>query len=417
MIPFSTFTLPNGLRVVHSPDTQSAMVVLNVLYNTGARDESPELTGMAHLFEHLMFGGSANVPSFDSALELAGGENNAATSNDFTFFYDVVPAQNAETAFYLESDRMLALAFSDKALEVQRQVVVEEFKQVCLNKPYGTVMHRLRPLLYDAHPYSWPVIGKETEHIEKVTQADVRNWFYSHYAPNNAILAIAGNISLEEAKQLANKWFGPIPHREIAKRSLADEPWPLETRRLVVEDNVPQTSIDIAYRMDPYGSTGFFAADAITDILAAGKSSRLFQRLVMGTKLFTIADASISGSEHSGFIHMHARLTSDDDASIKLAEEMLIAQAAQLAQPGNISEYELERTKNRYESTFTFENVNLVNRAQNLAMAVFHGEDINENVARYRSLTSADIASAARRIFLDHAPAILVTKPLPRQPQ
>lgn len=411
MIPFSTFTLDNGLRVVHSPDPQSAMVVLFVLYDTGARDESPELTGMAHLFEHLMFGGSVNVPSFDSALELAGGENNAATSNDFTYFYDTVPAQNAETAFYLESDRMLALAFSDKALEVQRQVVVEEFKQVCLNKPYGTVMHRLRPLLYDAHPYSWPVIGKETAHIESVTQDDVRRWFFSHYAPNNATLAVVGNISLERARELASKWFGPIPRRHIPERHLADDPWPALPRRLEAADNVPQTAIDIAFRMDPYGTPGYFAADAITDILSAGKSSRLNQRLVMGTDLFTAADASISGSEHSGFVLLHARLTANDDDSIKKAEEMLLEQARLLAVPGDVSAYELERTKNRYESTFAFENVSLISRAHNLAMAACHGEDINLNVARYRSLTPADIADTARRLFIDHAPAILVTRP------
>lgn len=411
MIPYSTFTLANGLRVAHSLDPQSAMAVMFVLYDTGARDESPDLTGMAHLFEHLMFGGSANVPSFDSALEMAGGENNAATSNDFTYFYDVVPAQNAETAFYLESDRMLGLAFSDKALEVQRQVVVEEFKQVCLNKPYGTEMHRLRPLLYASHPYSWPVIGKEPAHIEKVTQDDVRRWFFSHYAPNNATLAVVGNISLERTRQLADKWFGPIPARQIAPRRLADEPWPTQPRRLTVSDNVPQTSVQIAFRMDPYGTTGYFAADAITDILSAGKSSRLNQRLVMGTDLFTVADASISGSEHSGFVLLHARLTADDEASIDRAIGMLLDQARQLATPGCITDYELERTKNRYESTFTFENVSLISRAHNLAMAVYHGEDINDNVARYRALTAADLAATARRIFIDHAPAILVTTP------
>lgn len=411
MIPYSTFTLDNGLRVVHSLDPQSAMAVIFVLYDTGSRDEEPDLTGMAHLFEHLMFGGSANVPSFDATLELAGGMSNAATSNDFTYFYDILPAQNAETAFYLESDRMLALAFSEKALEVQRQVVVEEFKQVCLNKPYGTAMHRLRPMLYSSHPYAWPVIGKETSHIEKVVQDDVRRWFYSHYAPNNATLAVVGNITLERTRELVMKWFGSIPSRRIAKRQLSDEPWPLQTVRSVVTENVPQTAIHIAYRMDPYGTDGYFAADAITDILAAGKSSRFNQRLVMGTDLFTIADASISGSEHSGFVLLHARLTADDDQSIKMAEEMLIEQARQLAEPDNISDYELERTKNRYESTFAFENVALISRANNLAMAQYHREDINQNVVRYRSLTPALLASTARRLFIDHAPAILVIKP------
>ena len=408
---YTEFELDNGLRVVHNYDPFSAMAVVNVLYDTGARDENPELTGMAHLFEHLMFGGSVNVPSFDSVLELAGGTNNASTGNDFTNFYDQLPAQNIETAFYLESDRMLGLAFSDKALEVQRQVVVEEFKQVCLNRPYGCLMHHLRPMLYDQHPYRWPVIGKETGHIEKVTQDDVRHWFYSHYAPNNAILSVCGNVTADRVRELAEKWFGPIPRRDVEKRHLADDPWPTAITRKTVEENVPQTVVTVAYRMDPYGTKGYVAADAITDILSAGKSSRFNQRLVLGCDLFTGADASITGSEHSGMVIMQGYLAKDDDETIAEAERMLIEQAQQLAEEGNISEYELERTKNRFESTFTLDNVNLIMRAYNLATATYHREDVNDNLRRYRALTIDDIASTARHLFVDHAPAVLVHKP------
>ncbi len=411
MIDSETFVLDNGLRVVHSHDPLSAMVVVNVLYNTGSRDENPELTGMAHLFEHLMFGGSQNIPSFDSALEMAGGTNNAATSNDFTYFYDIVPASNAETPFWLESDRMLALAFSEKALEVQRHVVIEEFKQTCLNRPYGKIAHELFPMLYTTHPYRWPVIGVEPGHIERVTQDDVRQWFYTHYAPNNAILSVVGNISAEETRSLAEKWFAPIPRREIAPRRLPDAPWLTETKRKDIRDNVPQTLVTIAYRMDAYGSREYFAADAITDILSAGKSSRYFQRLVLGSGLFISADASISGFEHSGFLMITGRINADDDASVDKAIDMLLAEARQLAGPGNVSEYELQRAKNRYESVFTMENMNMVNKSINLALAEYHGENINGNVPRYRSLTTGDIALTARHLFIDHAPAILVTRP------
>lgn len=409
MIEVSSFTLDNGLRVVHSHDPQTAMVAVNVLYDTGSRDEQPQLTGIAHLFEHLMFGGSKNIDSFDSALEMAGGTNNAATSNDFTYFYDIVPAQNAETPFWLESDRMLALAFSEKALEVQRNVVIEEFKQTTLNRPYGKTGLYLFPMLYDNHPYSWPVIGKTPDHIAKVTHDDVRQWFYSHYAPNNAILSVVGNITLERTKELAEKWFGDIPAREIKPRQLPDDAWLTQTRQKAVTDSVPQTAVTIAYRMAPYGEREYFAADAITDILSAGKSARLLQRLVLGTDLFTSADASISGFEHSGFLIINARITRSDRTSVDQAIGMLINEARQLADKGNVSDYELERSKNRYEALFTFDNMNIVNKAQNIALAAYHKEDINDNVPRYRSLTTADIREAARNIFIDHAPAILVT--------
>lgn len=413
MIPYTTFTLYNGLRVVHSHDPQSAMCAVVVLYDTGARDERPDLTGMAHLFEHLMFGGSANVAQFDVTLEMAGGNSNAATSNDFTVFFDQLPVQNVETALYLESDRMLALAFSDKALEVQRNVVIEEFKEVCLNRPYGKVSHALRPMLYESHPYRWPVIGIEPDHIARVRQDDVRSWHHAHYAPNNAILCIVGNLSLDKVKELAEKWFGPIPRRPVPARSLAADPWPKAEKRQVIYDSVPQTAITIAYRMDPYGEPGYFAADAITDILSAGKSSRLYQRLVLGTDMFTGADASITGSEDSGYLILQGQLAREDDDAVEEAIAMLKAQAEALAIEGDVSEYELERTKNRYESTFTMENVGLIWRAQNLAQAVYHGEDINDNVTRYRSITAAQIAQTARRLFLDHAPAIVICRPTP----
>lgn len=411
MIKYSTFTLGNGLKVAHCPDPHTSMAVVNLLYDTGSRDEDPALTGIAHLFEHLMFGGSANVDSFDNILEEAGGTSNASTSNDFTEFYDRLPVLNIETAFFLESDRMMALDLSEKALEVQQHVVIEEFKQTCLNRPYGRVMHELRPLLYGEHPYNWPVIGKTPEHIEKVRHDDAIKWHSMHYAPNNAVLSIVGDISLERTKELAEKWFGALPCSPRQNRNIVDTPWPVQITQKTIYDNVPQTGIFIAYRMDAYGTNGYICADAITDILSAGKSSRFYQRLMMGSDLFTFASASISGSEHSGMLIVVANVSREDDEAIDKAKEMLLEECRQLALPGNVTDYELERTKNRYESTFALENVSTLRRAQNIAMAVMHGEDLNDNVTRYRALTLNDIAATAQKIFIEHAPAIVVCRP------
>ncbi len=387
------------------------MVNLTVLYDTGARDEKRSLTGMAHLFEHLMFGGSVDVPDFDSTLEAAGGSSNAYTSNDFTVFYDLLPAQNVETAFYLESDRMLSLSFSDKALQVQRDVVIEEFKQVCLNRPYGRVMHSLRRMLYPTHPYGWPVIGLTPEHIAGATQADVRDWFFARYAPGNAILAVCGNITLERTRLLAEKWFGPLEPRAVAPRCLQDDPWPVEPRTEVITDNVPQTAIFMGYRMDPYGERGYFAADAITDLLSAGKSSRFFRNLVAGTGMFTKADASITGSEHSGMVLICAFPAHEGAEAEAEAIAAIQAQLTGLTCAESITGYELQRAKNRYDANFTYENMALTGLGQNLAMAEYHGEDIGAAGRVYRSLTEEDIACTARRLFVDHAPAIVICRP------
>ena len=276
-------TMANGLRIVHSPDTTTAMVGMNILYNVGARDESRRLTGMAHLFEHLMFGGSANIADFDEVLERAGGRSNAWTSSDFTNFYLSIPAQNVETAFYLESDRMLALSFSQRSLSIQQGVVIEEFKQQCLDRPYGKMMHVLREAMYSSqHPYSWPTIGLKPEHIAQVTLEDVEKWFYSHYAPNNAIMAVTGNISFERVVELAEKWFGDIPRREIAPRQLPSPGFPEADVFRQVYDHVPSTMVVVALPMSSYGTEEYFAADAITDLLSAGRASRFTSNIIHG---------------------------------------------------------------------------------------------------------------------------------------
>ena len=397
MIEFQRYTLPNGLRVIHNYDPSTVMVAVDVLYNNGARDESRSLTGIAHLFEHLMFGGSVNVPAFDVALENAGGENNAWTSNDFTNFFDVLPAQNVETAFYLESDRMLGLSFKPESLEVQRSVVIEEFKQQCLNRPYGDLMHGLRAALYSpSHPYSWPVIGLEPDHVARVTNDDIRRWFYAHYAPNNAVLAISGNLPYEEGRRLVEKWFGDIPRRDIALREQPTPGFPAENVTREMRGAVPYPNVVIAIPMDAYGTHDYRVADCITDLLAAGRSSRIYRNLIAGGDGSIIeADASIVGSEGPGFIMLTARPAVDSPESIEAAAGALLGQLAQLARPGEVSDYELQRTFNRFESSFALSNFDALSKAQNLAMAEMHGEDINDTVARQRSITSGDIARVA----------------------
>lgn len=409
MIEVNRFTLPNGLRVIHNQDSATAMVALNILYNVGSRDENPESTGMAHLFEHLMFGGSRNIPDFDKALEKAGGTNNAWTNCDFTNFYDIVPAHNVETAFWLESDRMNALAFSEKSLEVQRQVVCEEFKQVCLNQPYGDLFHHLYALAYKVHPYRFPVIGKELSHIEKVTMDDVKAFFYRHYAPNNAVLAVTGNISFEDTCRLAEKWFGDIPARDISSRTYSPEPLQDSPRREEMSGRVPQTVIYKAYHMPGFADAMYPACDVITDLLSAGQSSRFYQHLLMDTDLFTRVDASITGTEEPGLLLLSAHLREGVDTAE--AENALVEEARSLiADPP--TEYELQRALNRFESNHTFGCMNYVNLASALAQGEMRGQDINNIVPRQRTVTPAAISGTAAAILIPDNSSTLIYRPL-----
>lgn len=410
MIETTRFELDNGLRFVHNYDGNTAMVAVNVLYNVGARDEDSGLTGLAHLFEHLMFGGSVNIPDFDGAIERAGGKNNAWTSNDFTNFYDVVPAHNAETAFWLESDRMLSPSFSDRTLEVQRSVVTEEFKQQCLNRPYGDMSHHLRKLAYTAHPYSWPVIGKTPEHIAKVTQDDVRRFFFSHYAPNNAVVAVSGNITDEEIRRLAEKWFGDIPRREIAPRNYPSEPVQHAARHAEASGHVPLTDITIAYPMDGYGTRQYYCADLLTDLMANGESSIFYRELLMESDLFTSVDASILGSEEPGLLMLNMRLRENGADNERRAIEAVNAKVEEII-GRNFSATHLTRAINRMESAMTFNNVSYLAKAQALAMCEFHGENINELISSYRRLTAADLRGTAMDIFRPDRANTLIYRP------
>ena len=390
--------LPNGLRLVHYQDLSTQMVALNIVYDVGARDEHPEHTGFAHLFEHLMFGGSVNIPDYDAPLQLAGGENNAWTNNDITNYYLTVPRQNVEIGFWLESDRMLSLDFNERSLEVQRGVVMEEFKQRCLNQPYGDVGHLLRPLAYKEHPYQWPTIGKELSHIANATLDEVKDFFFRFYAPNNAVLAVTGNISFEEAVALTEKWFGTIPRRDVPVRRLPQEPVQTEERRLTVERNVPLDALFMAFHMCERAHPDYYAFDILSDILSNGRSSRLNQHLVQEKQLFSSIDASISGSIDAGLFHISGK----PSAGVSLEEaEAAVREELKILQNEAIAAQELEKVKNKFESTQIFGNINYLNVATNLAWFELNGaaEDMEKEVERYRAVTAGQLQTVAQTAF------------------
>ncbi len=409
MIQVNKHTLDNGLRIVHSEIKTTQMVAINILYNVGAKDEDEEHTGFAHLFEHLMFGGSVNIPDYDTHVQNAGGENNAWTNNDITNYYITLPRQNVETGFWLESDRMLSLDFNDKSLEVQRQVVIEEFKQRNLNQPYGDISHIIRDMAYKVHPYKWPTIGKEISHIANATMNDVRSFFFSHYAPNNAILAVTGNISFEETIALAEKWFGPIPRRDITERNLPKEPVQTQQRREFVERNVPVDAIYMAFHMSDRKDKDYYAFDILSDLLSNGRSSRFIKNLVQKKKLFNNIDAYISGSIDEGLFHISGKPVK----GIYLEEaEKAIWEELEIIKNEEVSPDELEKVKNKYESEQIFNNMNYLNVATNLAMFELLGdaEDINKEVEKYRSVDSNHILSVAKKAFTSINCSILYYK-------
>ena len=399
MIEIGRHTLDNGLRIVHSEDKTTQMVALNLLYNVGARDEHPDHTGFAHLFEHLMFGGSVNIPDYDSPLQQAGGENNAWTNNDITNYYITLPRQNIETAFWLESDRMLSLAFTPRNLELQRQVVSEEFKQRYLNQPYGDMGALVRELAYRVHPYQWCTIGKDISHITQATLDEVKDFFFRFYAPNNAILAVSGNITLEETIRLAEKWFGPIPQRDVRPRNLPQEPAQQEERRLSIERNVPADALSMTFHMVERTHPDYYAFDMLSDILSNGRSSRLVQHLVKEKAVFSTVDAYISGSVEAGLFHIMGNPV--PGISLEQAEEA-IRQELELLKNEPIAEEELEKVKNKYESNFIFANINYLDLATNLAYFELIGkaEDINTEVDKYRAVSASQIMRVAKETFV-----------------
>lgn len=398
MIEFDKFTLKNGLRVIVHRDETTPMAAVNILYNIGAKDENPERTGFAHLFEHLMFGGSVNIPNYDEPLQMVGGDNNAWTNNDITNYYLTVPKANLETAFWLESDRMLSLAFSEKSLEVQRSVVIEEFKQRYFNQPYGDVWLHLRPLAYKEHPYQWPTIGKSIDHIEKVTLEEVKDFFFHHYAPNNAIMVVAGNVDTQQVKELSEKWFGPIERREVPERNLPVEPVQNEFRSKRIDSNVPFDAIYMAFHMGKRMDEDFYIVDLVSDVLSNGQSSRIFQALVKEKNLFSSIDAYITGEFEPSLFLITGKLV--EGVEMETAEAAIWEELNKIATT-KVNEYELQKVKNKVESTLVFSEISYLNKAMNLATHELLGEanDINKEVDKYQKVSVDDILNSSAKIF------------------
>jgi zinc protease len=406
MIDYSEFTLTNGLKVIVSTDTSTPMVAVNVLYNIGSKDEQPDKTGFAHLFEHLMFGGSVNIPSYDEPLQKAGGENNAFTTNDFTNYYISIPRQNLETAFWLESDRMLDLAFSEKSLEVQRNVVTEEFKQRYLNQPYGDAWLLLRPLAYKVHSYQWPTIGKEISHIADATMDDVKAFYQKHYRPANAILSVVGNVTEAEVRELSQKWFGTISKGDAVARNIPKEPLQKERRELTVKKEVPFDMIFKAFHMGSRMDSDFYATDMLSDVLSGGNSSRLYNKLVKEKKIFSEIDAYVSGDIEEGLFIFSGKPVKGipvDKAEAAIDEEI------NLVKNELISSSELDKIKNKLEASIEFADISILNRAIRLAASELLGDITlaNTEKEKYMAVQPRDIQDAARKILNEENASVL----------
>jgi len=395
-INFERFTLDNGLRVLIHQDITTPMVAVNVLYDVGARDEDAEKTGFAHLFEHLMFGGSENIPSYDEPLQMAGGENNAYTTNDITNYYIQLPLQNIETAFWLESDRMKSLAFSEKSLDVQRKVVSEEFKEHYLNKPYGDAWQHLRQLAYQKHPYQWMTIGKELKHIEEATLEDVKSFFFKHYLPANAFLCVAGNVTIEKVKELAEKWFGDIPGGERYVRSIPAEPEQTDERMQTVYADVPLDAVYKAWHIEGRLALPYYAADLITEIMGNGFASRLYQRLVKEQQLFSNISCYHTGSLDPGLLVVEGKVV--EGISVEMANKAVEEEMAALVANG-VTEDELTKAKNKIEAMIEFEDMSILSRANNLAFYELLGDAhlINTEWERYQNVTAEFLQDTARK--------------------
>jgi zinc protease len=406
MVNFSKHLLANGLKIILHQDKTTPLVAVNILYDVGARDEHPENTGFAHLFEHLMFEGSVNIPDYDRALQLAGGENNAFTTNDITNYYLTIPAQNIETAFWLESDRMLELAFSEEKLAIQKNVVCEEFRQSYLNQPYGDVWMLLRSLAYKVHPYQWPTIGKSIEHVQNATLEQVKDFFFRYYRPDNAILVVSGNFEEENVLNLAQKWFGDIPAGGKRERLIPVEPEQNAMRRLTVERNVPFDEIYMAFHTTTRLATEYYTTDLLSDVLASGSSSRLKEKLVKKKQIFSEANAWITGNIDKGMLVIMGKL--HKGKSLAEAEE-LIWNELELLKKQPVSDKELQKVKNKVEASNTYAETGILSKAMNLAYYELLGDAamINAQNEKYFQLSAHDLLLTSNQFFTQEKASIL----------
>ena len=399
MIDYKKYTLENGLRLLVHEDSSTPMAVVNLLYDVGARDESPDKTGFAHLFEHLMFGGTKKVPNYDQPIQNAGGECNAFTNSDMTNFYNVVPAENIETAIWLEADRMENLNINKKALETQQKVVVEEFKETCINQPYGDVWHHLADMAYKVHPYNWPTIGKVPEHVEKATLNDVRSFFKKYYLPNNAVLVIAGNVQSDAVFELVTKWFGKIKNGATIERKLPKEPTQTKPIERVNTANVPVDSLYLAFHMPDRQDKDYHAIDLLSDILGSGPSSRLYQRILKEKKMVSSIDCYISGSIDPGLFIIEAKPA--EGFTLKMVEKEIWKEIQKL-KARKVAKKEFQKIKNKMESTLVFTEMSLTHRAMNLAFyeILEDASLLNQEGERYLAVSNEDIQRVAKKILI-----------------
>jgi predicted Zn-dependent peptidase len=401
MIQFEKFQLDNGLKVLVHQDSSTPMAVVNVLYNVGAKDEDPAKTGFAHLFEHLMFGGSVNIPVYDEPLQRAGGENNAYTTNDLTNYYCQIPAENIETAFWLESDRMLSLAFSKKSLEVQRKVVCEEFKEHYINKPYGDAWHKMRSLAYTQHPYRWMTIGASLAHVEDATIEDVKDFFFQFYRPNNAILVVTGNVQTEQVKQLAEKWFGPIEAGKAYVRNLPKEPVQEKSRSMDVRADVPLDMLMMTWHMGGRFDEGYHATDLITEVLGGGTSARLYEQLIKVKQIFSSIDCYHFGTVDPGLLVIEGKLVKG--ISMAVAEKAVLEEIEKIKNE-ILDAKEVQKVINKTESVICFEDMSIMNRAHSLAYYELLGDAdlMNKELGMYQRVTPTMIQHTAQQIFQEN---------------
>ncbi len=383
--------------MVHE-DPNCPLAIVNVMYQVGSKDEDPQRTGFAHLFEHLMFGGSKHIPSYDAALQQVGGDNNAYTAPDVTNYYCTLPAANLETAFWLESDRMLSLAFDPQVLAVQQKVVIEEFKETHLNQPYGDAWLRLSELAFTTHPYRWPVIGQDPTHIEQATMEDVRAFFKRFYVPNNAVLVVAGNVKLEQVKQLSKKWFEPIPAGITYPKNLPQEPTQQSARSLTIQGDVPLDALYKAFHIPGRLSKDYYTIELIESALGLGKSARLYAELIERKPYFNTLGAYTTETIDPGLLIIIGRL--NEGISFEQAEEALEKVLADI-QVAGLSAQELEKVKNHAETARVCASVDLLHRAQELALATLLGNTnlVNEEAAHIQAVSLVDTQRVAEQIF------------------
>lgn len=402
MIEYKKYQLDNGLKVIIHKDESTPIVAVNLAFDVGARDENPEMTGLAHYFEHLMFSGSKNAPDYDIQVQNAGGQNNAFTTNDYTNYYVTLPKTNLELALWLEADRMFQLNLDTKSLEVQRQVVIEEFKQRYLNQPYGNNLAQLRALTYQDHPYKWATIGKEISHIEKVTIEDAMSFYKQFYAPNNCILSICGDVDFEESFKLVKKWFADIPSSEITRQPKVVEPVQTEPRFEEVTEDVPLNAFLWSFKIGARNDTDFPIADLTSDILGRDESSLLHQKLAVELNLVSNISAYVSGDRAPGMLVVSGKL--NNDVSFEAVEKEIWKIINGLKQEG-ISEQSLMKVKNKFETAHVFGEMSVMNKAMNLSYAEMCNdvEDINLELKAYQAVTASQIQSWASLVLKESA--------------